>query len=85
MHGVPGWARRDTPRAVAAFGLRLPCSEEDLKHAYRKRVVQLHPDHGGDQRRFMMLQANFEEALAIVVGQPPSDQPQPWPNRQPAN
>jgi hypothetical protein len=69
LPGIPDWARRETPRAVAAFGLRFPCTEEQLKQAYRKRVKQLHPDHGGDQRRFMLLQAQFEEALALVSAQ----------------
>ena len=32
---VPEWARYETPAAVAAFGLRMPCTEEDLKQAYR--------------------------------------------------
>lgn len=63
---IPEWARRETPRAVAALGLRMPCSEADLKRAYRRRVKRLHPDRGGDQRRFLLLQANFEEALALV-------------------
>ena len=66
--GIPDWARGDTPRAIAALGLRLPCTEEDLKRAYRTRVKKLHPDHGGDQRRFLLLQSHFEEALAIVGG-----------------
>lgn len=69
MPGIPAWARRETPRAIAALGLRMPCTEEDLKRAYRARVKLLHPDHGGDERRFLMLQANFEEALAILSGQ----------------
>ena len=69
MPEVPAWARRETPRSIAALGLRFPCSEEDLKRAYRQRVKQLHPDHGGDQRRFLILQSQFEEALAIVAGQ----------------
>ena len=63
---IPDWARYHTPRAVAALGLRMPCTEEGLKQAYRTRVKQLHPDHGGDQRRFLMLQADFEEALVLV-------------------
>ena len=66
--GIPDWARNDTPRAIAALGLRLPCTEEDLKRAYRTQVQRLHPDHGGDQRRFLLLQSHFEEALAIVAG-----------------
>ena len=69
--GVPEWAQRETPRAIAALGLRMPCTEEDLKRAYRKRVKKLHPDHGGDERRFLLLQAHFEEALAIVGAESP--------------
>jgi hypothetical protein len=65
--GIPAWARPYTPRAIAALGLRLPCTEEDLKRAYRQRVKLLHPDHGGDERRFLLLQAQFEEALVIVA------------------
>lgn len=65
--GIPYWARQGTPRAISALGLRLPCTEEDLKHAYRQRVKQLHPDHGGDQRRFLRLQADFEEAIGLIA------------------
>ncbi len=63
---VPDWARAHTPRALAAMGLRMPCNEADLLQAYRRRVMYLHPDHGGDERRFLRLQADFEEALALV-------------------
>lgn len=66
VSGVPPWARQYTPRAIAALGLRLPCTQEDLLQAYRQRVKLLHPDHGGDQRRFLLLQAQFEEAMKIV-------------------
>ncbi len=66
--GIPDWARQDTPRAIAALGLRLPCTEEDLKRAYRQRVKLLHPDHGGDERRFLLLQAHFDEAMALISG-----------------
>ena len=65
--GIPEWARHETPTALAAFGLRLPCTTDDLKRAYRRRIKQLHPDHGGDQRRFMIAQSQFEEAMGIVV------------------
>lgn len=64
--GSPDWAYVQTPRCVAAFGLTLPCTEEDLMGAYRRRVKQLHPDHGGDKRRFLLTQQQFEEALQVV-------------------
>jgi hypothetical protein len=63
---VPEWARDHTPRAVAALGLRMPCTENDLMRAYRRKVKTMHPDHGGDQRKFLRLQADFEEALELV-------------------
>ena len=65
--GLPPWARQYTPRPVAALGLTMPCTCEDLKRAYRERVKHLHPDRGGDQRRFLVLQAQFEEAMKIVA------------------
>ena len=64
---IPSWARSNTPRCIAALGLSLPCNEDDLKRAYRTRVKALHPDHGGDKRRFLYLQQQFEQALALVV------------------
>ncbi len=63
---IPQWARDQTPRAVASLGLRMPCTEAELLRAYRQRVMKLHPDHGGDERRFRLLQADFEEALSLV-------------------
>ena len=65
--GLPGWAKVYTPRCISAMGLTMPCTEEELKHAYRQKVKELHPDHGGDERRFMILQAQFEEALKLVT------------------
>jgi hypothetical protein len=70
---VPEWARYETPAALKAFGLRLPCTEEDLKRAYRNRVKRLHPDHGGDKRRFLIVQAQFEEALVLLGGNSAAD------------
>lgn len=67
FRGVPHWARSQTPRSIAAMGLMMPCTVDDLKQAYRQKVMQLHPDRGGDQRRFLRLQAEFEEALGILT------------------
>ena len=48
------------------LGVSKSADAEELKRAYRKRVKRLHPDHGGDERRFLILQAQFEQALTIV-------------------
>lgn len=66
---TPDWALRQTPRCLASFGLELPCGEEELLAAYRQRVKELHPDHGGDERRFLAMQGQFEEALRVVRAQ----------------
>ena len=69
---VPEWACVETPRCIAALGLQMPCSEQDLLQAYRNRVKLLHPDRGGDKRRFLALQQNFEEALAHLANCDPT-------------
>jgi hypothetical protein len=63
---IPAWARQETPRCLMALGLRMPCTESDVLRTYRKKVKRLHPDRGGDQRRFLLLQADFEEAIAYL-------------------
>ncbi len=63
---IPAWAKADTPQCLVALGLRMPCNENDVLRAYRKKVKRLHPDRGGDQRRFLQLQDDFEQALVYV-------------------
>ena len=64
---TPRWARTESPRCLSVFGLSLPCTDEELKNAYREKVKTLHPDRGGDKRRFLMLQRHFEEARQYVT------------------
>jgi hypothetical protein len=59
---IPAWARQKTPRCLLVFGLKLPCTEEQLLSAYRQKVKRLHPDKGGDRQKFMVLQSDFEQA-----------------------
>lgn len=65
----PRWARGQTPRCMSALGVQLPCSRDQLMKAYRNKVKQLHPDRGGDRKRFMRLQADFEEAMEFLTRQ----------------
>lgn len=64
---LPDWVRRDTPRCIQAFGLKLPCTTDDVLDAYRQRVKRLHPDRGGDKREFLRLQQHFEQAMALLA------------------
>ena len=66
FNSIPNWARRETPGCIKALGLRLPCTEAELKVAYRQLAEQLHPDRGGDRRKFARLKLNFEESLAFI-------------------
>ncbi len=60
---LPGTVTASTPRCLLAFDLTMPCTDEQLKAAYRARVKHLHPDAGGDRARFLLLQRFFDESL----------------------
>jgi hypothetical protein len=64
---LPQWVRRDTPRCILALGLTLPCTTDDVLSAYRRKVKHLHPDRGGNRRDFLLLQAHFEQAMALLA------------------
>jgi hypothetical protein len=66
---LPDWVRRTTPNCILALGLTMPCTEEEVLAAYRRKVKQLHPDLGGDRRAFLKLQKQFEEAMSLVDGE----------------
>jgi hypothetical protein len=66
LPALPNWARSHTPRCFVPFGLKFPCTQEELMAAYRAQVKELHPDRGGDRKRFLILQRFFEEALELV-------------------
>lgn len=71
---MPSWVatearqRQRPPACLAAFGLKLPCSEADLLEAYRQMVKTKHPDLGGDRSEFLQLQRHFEEARSLLAG-----------------
>lgn len=64
--GLPAWARQYTPGSLRSLGLDMPCTEEDVKRAYRALAEKMHPDRGGDRQKFLVLQAQFEEAMEFV-------------------
>jgi len=64
---LPAWVRKDTPRCILALGLTLPCTADDIRAAYRRKVKLMHPDLGGDRREFLRLQSHFEQAIALIA------------------
>jgi hypothetical protein len=66
IYEVPAWLRDETPPCLRALGLHMPCTEEDVKQAYRRLAKELHPDRGGDVKRFLMLQDQHEQAIHYV-------------------
>ena len=63
---TPFWAQCERPPCLAALELHRPITESDVISAYRRRVKQLHPDRGGDLRKFLQLQKHFEQALKLA-------------------
>jgi hypothetical protein len=63
---LPEWVRKETPRCLLALGLTLPCTEDDVYVAYRRKVKKLHPDRGGNRDEFLRLQSHFEQSLAFI-------------------
>lgn len=64
--GMPAWARYNTPGCLLALGLKLPCTEADVKRAYHELAQVHHPDRGGDRERFANLQRNFDNAIEFL-------------------
>lgn len=52
----------ETLDALVRLGLWIPYSEDDLKQAFRRLALRLHPDAGGTDSRFIRLQDDFNRA-----------------------
>ena len=63
---LPAWARYHTPGCLTSLGLSLPCTEEDVKLAYRRLAEQHHPDRGGDRHEFLRLREHCERSLQFL-------------------
>lgn len=65
-HGNPDLAR--TPRCLQVLGLEVPCTVDDVRHAYRRLAMEAHPDRGGSPERFALIHDAYVEAMALVSG-----------------
>ncbi len=85
LQGEPPWptserkppnAARPAPRPSGAasvwsvLGLTAKASAEEVKAAYKRRALELHPDRGGDAAQFRGLHAAYEEALRRLTKKP---------------
>lgn len=54
--------------ALSSFGLKLPCTAEDVNRAFRKTVAteKPHPDQGGSDEAMRELVEHPEKALMYV-------------------
>jgi hypothetical protein len=46
--------------ARAVLGVPAHADSEELRHAFRRRVLDTHPDHGGDRTAFELVVLAFE-------------------------
>jgi hypothetical protein len=54
---------KDQIQCLQMLNLSWPCTEGDVKAAYRKSVKYAHPDGGGSQELFLALQEAYGQAL----------------------
>lgn len=71
----PSGRARRTPRnsgpsrdrsSFAILGLVWPCSEAEIRAAWKRAAFERHPDRGGTHADFVALQRAYEECLAVV-------------------
>jgi len=84
LQGDPPWPNAAAPGPAAPrtpsrspelsvwsrLGLDARASVEQVKGAYRRRALELHPDRGGDAAAFRALHAAYEEALRRLAKKP---------------
>ncbi len=58
----PSRGRVAAPDAFEVLGLPSGADEAAVRRAYRRRVKEVHPDHGGDEQAFQRLQEAYDAA-----------------------
>jgi len=57
---------RPAPACFTLLGLTWPCTEREVKQAFRLQAKTVHPDTGGSNEAFQALHQAYKEALALV-------------------
>lgn len=71
-----------------ALGVSPDCSDKELKSAYRKACLRLHPDKGGDKQLFQQLQDSYAKILeerASAKARPANVTTKERPSHEPPN
>jgi len=58
------------------LGVDPDADEAAVVRAYRERVKEVHPDHGGTAEEFQLVQTAYEEALAALGGETDALEPE---------
>lgn len=59
----------------AILGIPSTATDKELKSAYRKACLRMHPDKGGDKVKFQELQASYARILEERARNPPAAEP----------
>lgn len=63
--------------AFAVLGLPRTASEAEVRRAYREKVKEAHPDHGGDEEEFKRVREAYATARAAAAGEATRGDPTP--------
>jgi len=58
-----GDSSRDGSDALAMLGIEAPCTLEDIKAAYRRKALEVHPDRGGNPDDFRAVEDAYRRLL----------------------
>lgn len=77
MNRTPSTAeiRRGRATALQILGLKAGCTELELKRAYRKMAMVTHPDKGGDEKAFVLVNEANQFLLNWGTKQPKASKP----------
>jgi len=61
------WSASSPLTAFNTLGLTSNATIDEIKFAYRRRAIQLHPDRGGEHSAMVQLNAAYEEAAEYAA------------------